>query len=333
MGLACSQAVLLSLTSRKASCEYGMTMDSLQKQALTREASNLSQEYYGKLQSKQLSYYANGQYNKMKYEYLMGYGRGSEGYLPILTGSAALKEVNSMVLADYKGQVVLSDNYANVITSVLGSGFLSETGEGKTFSLDKIPEMISKVLNGTVKAEEVEKVLNNELISSSLTSETVNAITQQTEGYVEVDNSQEMTDLVKKLVDFYYPIFSAAATNGWTIEYNQEMKLNDDYISDAIVSGTLQLVDVNHNGDYDTGTTLNYFITAGYVQQNTSADYREEVTAWYNAAKARLSEKETYLDMHMADLSTELEAINAEIQSVKSLIDDAVSSVFDWGGG
>ena len=32
----------------------------------------------------------------------------------------------------------------------------------------------------------------------------------------------------------------------------------------------------------------------------------------------------------MNNLSTELEAINAEIQSVKSLVDDAVS-VFEWG--
>ena len=30
---------------------------------------------------------------------------------------------------------------------------------------------------------------------------------------------------------------------------------------------------------------------------------------------------------------TELEAINTEIQSVKSLVDDAISSVFDWGSG
>ena len=44
-------------------------------------------------------------------------------------------------------------------------------------------------------------------------------------------------------------------------------------------------------------------------------------------------EKETYLDLQIDDLSTELEAINTEIQSVQSLIDDAVSSVFDWGSG
>ena len=35
----------------------------------------------------------------------------------------------------------------------------------------------------------------------------------------------------------------------------------------------------------------------------------------------------------MDNLSKELESINTEIQSIKSLIDDAISSVFDWGSG
>ena len=74
MGLACSQARLLTLTARKADCEYGISIASMHKMALTREMSELSQDYYSKLQSKQISYFANGKYNKMNYGYLMGYG-------------------------------------------------------------------------------------------------------------------------------------------------------------------------------------------------------------------------------------------------------------------
>ena len=48
MGLAASQAMLLMLTSRKASCEYGISIDSMQKMALTREMSQLTNEYYSK---------------------------------------------------------------------------------------------------------------------------------------------------------------------------------------------------------------------------------------------------------------------------------------------
>ena len=44
-------------------------------------------------------------------------------------------------------------------------------------------------------------------------------------------------------------------------------------------------------------------------------------------------EKETFIDLDLDELSTELEAINTEMQSIQSLIDDAVGSVFDWGSG
>ena len=111
------------------------------------------------------------------------------------------------------------------------------------------------------------------------------------------------------------------------------METNNDYISDAIVSGTFQLETVNDEGNYDPDTSLTYFITAGLVQERNDSSVREEITAWYEAEKARISEKEDWLDIENQDLSTELEAINTEIQSIQSLIDDAISSVFDWGSG
>ena len=89
--------------------------------------------------------------------------------------------------------------------------------------------------------------------------------------------------------------------------------------------------DRHEYGEYDEGTSLTYFVTSGLVQSRTDSDAREEVTAWYNAEKERISAKESYLDMEINDWSTELEAINTEIQSIQSLIDDAISSVFDWG--
>ena len=65
----------------------------------------------------------------------------------------------------------------------------------------------------------------------------------------------------------------------------------------------------------------------------TDSEVREELTAWYNAEKERISEKESWIDMDINNLSTELEAINTEIQSVQSYLDDAISTVFDWGSG
>ena len=331
MGLACSQARLLTLTARKADCEYGISIDSMHKMALTREMSELSQDYYSKLQSKQISYYANGKYNKMNYGYLMGYG---SNYTSVWNQDKyALKDENSMILTDYKGQVVLSNDYAKAITSVLGTSVMDNDGRGGTFSSDKIPAILAALCPG-FSEETFKSVIDGQNLTSAYDAHNVQTITgEETGESVEVDNSSKVTEKVQAIIDFYYPIFAAASANGWTTEYNKDMEHNEDYVSDALVTGSFQLATVNNVGEYDEGSTLTYFVTAGLIDARTDSDVREEITAWYEAEKQRISEKETMLDLHIDDLSTELETINTEIQSIQSLIDDAVSSVFDWGSG
>ena len=332
MGLACSNIRLLTLTARKADCEYSISIDSMRKMALSREQSNLSKEYYSKLQAKSIAYYDNGKYNKINYSYLMGYS-GKEGYLAVTNGSKPLKTENSMILTDYKGQVVMSDSYADALVAVLGSSAMDSNGRGGTFSTDKIPEILAKLVSGH-SAEEFKTVMDGGKVSSSYNASGVQTTTGEANGNkTEVDSTDEYTQKIQKIIDFYEPIFKAAASNGWTKEYNNEMKTNDNYVSDAIVSGSFQLATVNEDGNYDPDTSLTYFVTAGLLESRTDSEAREEVTAWYNAEKERISEKENWIDIDMDNLSTELEAINTEIQSVKSLVDDAISSVFDWGSG
>lgn len=171
-------------------------------------------------------------------------------------------------------------------------------------------------------------------IETSYEANGVQTITgEETGTSTTVNNSETSTNILQSIIDFYEPIFKAAAANGWTTEYNNEMKTNDDYVSDAIVSGSFRLATVNEDGNYDPDTSLTYFVTAGLVESRTDSDVREEITAWYNAEKERITEKENFIDIDMDNLSTELESINTEIQSIKSLIDDAISSVFDWGSG
>ena len=330
MGLACSQIRLLTLTARKADCEQGLSISSMHKMSLTREMSSLSQEYYTKLQSKQVSYYANGGYNKMSYGYLMGYGNN---YAAIFNGDKyGLKSDNSMILTDFKGQVVLSDTYASAITSVLGSSVLDANGRGGTFSKDSIPAILAKLCPGFDEKTFKSIIDNNYNANSSYSATNQNTLTGQSTGdKVQVDNSSTVEEKMQAIVDFYLPIFTAAASNGWTTEYNKQMGENENYISDALLSGTLQLENADNQGNYEPGTSLTYFVTSGAINARTDAQSREEITAWYNAEKERISEKESYIDMQMSDWSTELEAINTEIQSIQSFIDDAISSVFDWG--
>ena len=77
---------------------------------------------------------------------------------------------------------------------------------------------------------------------------------------------------------------------------------------------------------------LSYFTTQNYVVEQTDNSERETITAWYNAARADLNTKESYWDSEITALSTELNAITTEIDSVKKLREDAISSTFKWGG-
>ncbi len=329
MGLAVSQIRLLSLTERKADCEYNISIDAMKKMALTREQSELSKEYYAKLHSKNISYYANGQYNKMDYTYLMG--SGSSTYYTLWNNPDSLKSDASMILTDANGLVVMGSKYVNEMKKVLGSDCIDVNGRGGTFSTDKIPELIAAVAGQSVSLEEIQKVINNGDLDYEYSAKLLKTKSQTDTGKTTtVDASEHKTALIQSLVSFFYPIFQACAANGWTTEYNKEMEQNDNYINDALVTGSFQLAEVNSDGSYDPETSLTYFVTSGLVLDRSDSSVREEITAWYNAEKEAISEKESWIDIEMQDLSTELEAINTEIQAVQTLIDDSMN-VFDFG--
>lgn len=329
MGLAASQARFMTLTVRKGNLEENLAVESLRKQSLTREMSDLQREYYSRLQGKNLSFYANNQFNKINYTYLMGPG---SNFSLITQNSPLIKDNPSMILTDYKGQVVLSDEYANAIISVLGNSIMDSNGAGGTFSTDKIAEILSHIIIGHSK-DDIQTIIDGGLVYTSANGTVYNTLSGNQTGSTTMDTTNKTTDMYRQLVSFYYPIFVAAATNGWTTEYNQQMANNDNYISDAIVSGTFQLANVNEDGSYDEGCSLNYFITAGLIESNSSSGIREELTAWFEAKKGEITEKETVADATISDISAELEAVKTEMQSIKTLIDDAISSVFNWGSG
>lgn len=318
MALAALQVNLLCLTTRKADVEYGLSINALEKMQITRESSKLAQEYNSKLKMKDVVRYSNGQCINIDYGYLMGYG---SNFSPIINGTQPVKENPLMMLADYKGQVVLSSQYANAIVSVLGSSIMDSNGRGGTFSQDKIPEIMSALFPGFTP-EEIEEGVETYNWSAT----TVNTVTGEETGSTTVDTADLYNQMLQKIVDFYLPIFQAAASNGWTTEYNDQIAQNDRYISDSIFSGTFQLIGVDYSGNYDERTSLEYFVTVGEVQTMTTAETRENVTSWYNLRKAEIKEKEDYLDIEKGELDAELEATKVQIESTESLIKQAMES-------
>lgn len=334
MGLACSQVVLLSLTRRKADCELDITIGHNDKMALTREMTSLSQEYNRRLQAKRISYYNDGKYRDVSYSYLMGFGKDT--LKRVNEGNPVLKSDCSMVLTDYTGRVVLDGAYAAAITDVLGVGILDEKGRGGTFSKERIAEILHRLIVES-NPNDIQAIIDGEedAVNYSLKKNVVDSSSGTKTGNAVVDNASEGTkaylNQVRNAVLVLYPIIVAAASNGWTTEYNRDMALNDSYISDALLTGTFQLTSVDEEGVYDPATSIDYYIMTGTLETNSSSDVREEITAWYNEAKNDITEKETMLDLRLDELSTELEAIKAEIQSVESLVQDGIKDL-EWGG-
>ena len=360
MTLSANQVRLLELTSRKSDCDFKISMDSMKKMALTREQNELSREYYAKLQSKKLSYYNNGHYSNVNYAYLMG--TANQAYAICINagvknspvGSSqvssltpvsqtATKSDNSVVLTDSNGLVVISDEYCRAIKSVIGDP-RDAYGRAGTFDTTKIPEMIynflgKKSIGSTpVSVENIETIIKGGYIEglteyNYFTGSTALDGTKTGNTQTKTGSNDAINEGLKAVVNYYYPVFLAAATNGWTTEYNKELaeaeKSGSSYLGDAIASGIFRLESIMSNGDYEPDTSLSYFATKGLVTERTDADVREEVTAWYNAEKEAINEKEQWIDMELQDLSTELEAINAEIESVKSYIQDGMG-VFEW---
>ncbi len=327
MGLSIDNIRLLTLTRRKADLEYNISINAMEKMALAREQSDLSKEYYSRLQAKNITYYANGQYNKMDYGYLMGYTCNTLNMM--YNNSSMLKKDNSMILTDASGLVVLGSSYVSTMTKVLGSGCMDSKGRGGTFSTDKIPALIASVAGAPLTEENVEKVMKGGTVEGSYSADVLKTLSLESTGSSTVNNSNTITDMYQKIIDFYEPIFKAAAANGWTTEYNTGMDNNDDYVNDALVSGMFQLAQVNEHGGYDPDTSLTYFLLSGLVTERTDASIREEITAWYNSEKELINEKESWLDIEIQNYSTELEATNTEIEAIKSQLEDDMKP-FEW---
>ncbi len=331
--LAINQASIRFCQRRKSQCQLDITLIQNANILLANEQSNLSREYNARLKGKDISYYANGEYNKMSYSFLMGTGLTTFDLL--WNNPKNIKSDNSMILTDAGGLVVMNDEYAHALKKVLGDGCINAKGKGGTFSTDKIPALIAEVAG--LDEEAVKEIIAGGTLSSVWEGNAIHKNTQTLNVNSiesEYNNSDTLTDKIASIVDFFYPIFQAAAVNGWTNRYSKEIETNPDYVSDALVSGTLQLQQVQKSdGNYKPDTSLSYFTMAGIggVTAKQESSHREEVTAWYNQQRELINQKETMNNLRITELDAEMQALNTEMESLKSLIQDDIK-IFNMFG-
>lgn len=331
MAFSIEQIQICMVTERKASCETQETILSSRKMALTAESTNLSRQYQAKLRSKDIAYYANGQYNKMSYGYLMGYG-SSTPYM-IQNNPDSLKKDNSMILTDASGRVVMSNQYASYLKKVLGNDCV-KFGKGGTFSEDKIPAIIAEICSPSISEEDIADYINkNELSNRKTWDGGASVVKTASLDVVETgkthDNTDKYTEIIQSVVEFFYPMFQAAANNGWTTQYSNQIERNPDYISDALVTGSLQLQQVQCDGTYVPDASLSYFKMSGLVSERSDSGAREEITAWYNQQKDLITQKENAYDMEITELDAQIQAYNTQLESLKSLLQDDMK-IFNW---
>jgi hypothetical protein len=442
MGLAVSQIRLLALTTRKADIELQMQVDSKRKQMLTRKSTELSQQYYSKLQDANVQYATSNGYEDVTYSYLMGdstNGNYTSDFLQqIATGSGdyAQKSNGGMILTDQYGQVVLNNEMALIVEKAKddnqGASVTATTASALWMFMEQnqdvsaISSLMAKLNGLSIGKEEALKYMElmiknggyqnggtlyynansgqyveSATLASSTSLSSEDVVTPQAGYCYQVLNSSggiynsiagnfydgtDFTALTKQqaiylgnLINYFGPMISAAIQNGssgtssitktvndgmgsvtqtdgiytytnargsevsastyytYTISddgnksYNNALNL--EKLQAGFKSGTYQLCMVSDvtKGSYHKNTTLEYFVNKNYVVQKTDSSKREEITAWYNAEEAAISEKETYWDTEITNLSTELSSVNTEISSVKTLKSDAIKSVFDWG--
>ena len=113
---------------------------------------------------------------------------------------------------DGTGQVVLSQEYATAICNALG---LPVTTTGPKFNSAAIPKIIANLIPG-FSENDIKTVMNGGKLQGNYDASLVQTLTGDDTGKDEnVDISEKLTDKLKIVINFYNPIFTKAAQQGW----------------------------------------------------------------------------------------------------------------------
>ena len=123
------------------------------------------------------------------------------------------KVTNPVLENDNKNRVIISQVYANAITTTLN---LPNATSGDKFAAEAIPDIISKLIPGFSK-EDIANVMEGKTLTSTYDANLVQTLTGKDTGKnTTVDNSENLTANLRKVINFYKPIFTAASARGWS---------------------------------------------------------------------------------------------------------------------
>lgn len=315
MGLAASQARLLTITSRLSNTELRQQQIANTKMRLTADQEQVSTKYSNALNNQTLT--LNDA--PMTYSDLVAAGysvvRTSDG---VSAGASVSNQSNYN--PDVKGYYRMPKNAREfaVLAEKLGFGKtyspngasdINSTNEGGlTFAFTKklengqLKDYPNGYSHGGIKSH-FEEFMNDVVFQEEIIADAVSR------GYLKDDSLQNVYK------ENTAPLQST--TNNKSFE---EMLNNSDFLIQGILSGYLTLM--------KDGQQVSL---AGSKEISTVYDKSDDAQAEaeYNAAMAKINRKEKALDSEMKRLDTEHSALQTELESIKSIISDHAGKDFN----
>jgi hypothetical protein len=135
----------------------------------------------------------------------MGYGKD---WTEVTEGNVKRDSDDEIVTKD--GKVLLNGTYCDAIKKTTG------VNDGEAFSKSDIPQILETLLGEPFDAAMIKKIRAGKQLDSDYAAKILKTKSQKEEGEGTVDNTKKATEIAKKVIDFYYPIFGKAAEKGWT---------------------------------------------------------------------------------------------------------------------
>lgn len=137
------------------------------------------------------------------YQQTMGYGAN---YSPILDGNKPIDNKGEIIVNE-KGQVVMNPVYQKAIDKVT---------QGKKLTMDMIPDVLAAFLPKPFTADNIRTVQNGGQFNEEYAANIVKVMTGNVVDTKTKNASSEATKLMRKVLNFYYPIFQNAVTRGYS---------------------------------------------------------------------------------------------------------------------
>lgn len=135
----------------------------------------------------------------------------------------------------------------------------------------------------------------------------VSVVTTTTTTVVSTSTSGNTTPMA-----YYRKIYNALKTYGWKVYSNT----SDEFLQNQVLNGNFRVLKNSNNTWVNVSTNSS---DSGFDTEDDKEAIRT-AEATYNAEKDKIKYKENFLDLQIKNLDTEREAINTDVESVKSIL-------------